>query len=80
MVYDRLKVSLDGTDPRNCAELAKHASRFASTIVVEHAGKTVSMKSLIGLISMGLTPQTEVTVRADGADEQAAMHEIRACI
>lgn len=80
MVIKRIKMKLDGTNPRNCAEIAKHACRFDSTIVVEYNGKTVSMKSLIGLISMGMKPGAEIVIRAEGTDEQAAAEEVCACL
>ena len=73
-------MGLDGTDPRKCAEIAKQAGKYDCMIVIDYMGKTVSMKSLIGLISMGIAVGEDVTVRADGAGEKEALDALTACI
>lgn len=52
------------------------ASQFESSIYLECEDKQVNAKSIMGMMSLGLAAGEEVTVTADGADEEAAMERI----
>lgn len=63
-----------GLHARPAAEFVKCASGFSSDIRVGRAGaKSVSAKSMVMVLSQGLTQGTEVEITADGADEAEAL-------
>jgi len=49
------------------------ANEFKSTIWVEKEERRVNAKSLLGILSMGLTKDSEMTILAEGKDEQEAV-------
>ena len=49
------------------------ANEFKSTIWVEKAERRVNAKSLLGILSMGLTKDSVMTIMAEGKDEQEAV-------
>ena len=52
------------------------ASRYESKITIESGDKTVNAKSIMGMMTLGLAAGENVTVNADGADEETAIAEI----
>lgn len=44
---------------------------------LEKDGKTVPGKSIIGIMSLGVSSGDEITVLVDGEDEAAAMEQIK---
>ena len=51
----------------------KKASEFTSTVEVLAKGKTVNAKSIMGIMSLGLGQGEEIVVKAEGADDAAAV-------
>ena len=49
------------------------ANEFRSTIMVEKEGRKVNAKSLLGVLSLGITKGTSITISAEGADEEEAV-------
>ena len=49
------------------------ANEFRSSIWIEVEDRRINAKSLLGVLSMGVTTGTNVTLVADGADEEAAV-------
>ena len=66
----------NGLEARPVAMLVQVASRYDSTVYLETCGKKVNAKSIMGMMSLGLDLGEEVTVIADGADEEAAVDNI----
>ena len=62
-----------GLHARPAAQFVKLAKQFNSNITVTSKGKTVSARSLVLIITLAVQPNTEIEVRADGADEQEAV-------
>ena len=62
----------EGLDARPIALLVQEASQYSSTVYIEVADKQVNAKSIIGMMSLRLTPGEEITVVANGADEEEA--------
>ncbi|MCI6153189.1 HPr family phosphocarrier protein [Fusobacterium perfoetens] len=63
------------TRPGN--EFVSLAKTFKSSIEVENAeGKKVKGTSLLKLLSLGIKKGTQVTVYADGEDEQEAVEKL----
>ena len=65
-----------GLHARPAGELAKLASTFKSNINLNVNGKTVSAKSILGIMSLGIKTNTEIEIECDGEDEENAMSEI----
>ena len=62
----------EGLDARPIALLVQEASQYSSTVYIEVADKQVNAKSIMGMMSLRLTPGEEITVVATGADEEEA--------
>ena len=52
------------------------ASQFNSEIYVEIGKKRVNAKSIMGMMSMNFENGSELTIVADGADEEAAVNAL----
>ena len=63
-------------DGRPIALLVQEASQYASTIYIQVGEKHINAKSIMGMMSLGIAAGEEVTVIANGADEQEAIEEI----
>ena len=49
------------------------ANEFKSTIMVEKEERKVNAKSLLGVLSLGITKGTSIVIMADGTDEEEAV-------
>ena len=65
-----------GLEARPVALLVQVASRYESSIYVECEDKKVNAKSIMGMMSLGIAAGEEVTVIANGADEEEAIENI----
>lgn len=65
-----------GLEARPVALLVQVASQHDCSIYVEAGNKKVNAKSIMGMMTLGLAPGEEVTVIADGVDEEAAIQSI----
>lgn len=65
-----------GLHARPATLLVKKASSFKSDVSMEFNGKKANIKSLIGVLSLGVTKDANVTVIASGDDETLAVEEI----
>ncbi|KZL94510.1 HPr family phosphocarrier protein [Clostridium magnum] len=68
--------SATGLHARPATLLVKKASSFKSDISIEFDGKKANVKSLIGVLSLGVTKNANVNVVASGDDEALALEEI----
>ena len=67
-----------GLHARPAARFVQAASRFASRICIRQDGREADAKSLIALLGMTIRPSTEITLRADGPDADAAIAALAA--
>ena len=65
-----------GLHARQATLLVKKASAFKSDVSIEFNGKKANVKSLIGVLSLGVTKGAAITVSATGDDETLACEEI----
>ena len=65
-----------GLHARPATLLVKKASSFKSDVSIEFNGKKANVKSLIGVLSLGVTKGATITVSANGDDETLAAEEI----
>ena len=64
-------------EARPIALLVQKANQFSSQIYMESGdNKRVNVKSIMGMMSLGLDAGESVTVSVDGADEEEAMKSI----
>lgn len=66
----------NGLEARPVAVLVQVASQYNSSIYVECDDRKVNVKSIMGMMTLGLTAGEEVVVSANGDDEQTAMDDI----
>ena len=67
-----------GIHARPAGLLVKEAKQFASTITLECGEKKAAAKGLMGVMSMAVKQGNEVTVTAEGEDEDAAIAALEA--
>lgn len=62
-----------GLHARTCSVFVKAASRFASHITVVRDGLEVNGKSILGVMMLAAEYGAELTLRAEGNDEEKAI-------
>ena len=65
-----------GLHARPATFFVQKANSFKSSIWVEKEDCRVNAKSLLGVLSLGITKGTNITLIADGADEGAAIDSL----
>lgn len=66
----------EGLHARPAGVLVKTASAFSSEIELSVDGDTANAKSIMSVMGLGLTKDTEVVISADGSDAEQALKEI----
>ena len=62
-----------GLHARPATFFIQNANEFKSGIWVEKDERRVNAKSLLGVLSLGITKGTTITLLADGSDEKEAV-------
>ncbi len=79
MTKKTMTIKLEGgLEARPIAMLVQVASQHECSVYIEADNKRVNAKSIMGMMSFGLDSGAEITVLADGADEEAAVSDIEA--
>ena len=65
-----------GIHARPATMLVQTASKFDSDIQLEYNGKKVNLKSIMGVMSLGVGQGADVTISAEGADADDAIAAI----
>lgn len=65
-----------GLHARPATFFIQKANEFKSTIWVEKEGRRVNAKSLLGVLSLGISQNTTINIIADGADEELAVNSL----
>ena len=65
-----------GLHARPATVAVNAASKFKSDVNVAFKGREVNMKSIMGVMSLGIPTQSEITISATGDDEEAAIEAI----
>lgn len=60
-------------EDRPVAHLVQEASHYASQVYIVMGGKKINAKSIMGMMSLKLQKGEDVTIVADGQDEDAAV-------
>ena len=69
-----------GLHNKQATYFIQKANEFRSSIWVEVEERKINAKSLLGVLSMGITTGTEITLMAEGPDEEAAVKELSAML
>ena len=62
-----------GIHARPAALIVQTASKFSSKLLFKKGNDTVNAKSIMGIITLGASYNTELTISAEGSDEEAAV-------
>lgn len=65
-----------GLHARPAALLASQGSKFKSEITVKKGNKEVNLKSVMGILSLGICCGDEIEIKTMGKDEEEAMKTI----
>ena len=77
MITKKMTINIpSGLEARPVALFVQVASRYESSIFVEIKDKKINAKSIMGMMSLGLSAGEEVVVSADGQDENDAILKI----
>lgn len=66
-----------GIHARPATLLVQAASKFDSDINLEFNGKSVNLKSIMGVMSLGVGQGSDVSISAEGDDEAEAIAAIK---
>jgi len=76
MKKDFIVISELGIHARPATELVRVASMFKSNIKVTRKNQTIDMKSIMGLMSLGMYKGQEFTITVEGIDEEEAINKL----
>ncbi|MGM0898724.1 MAG: HPr family phosphocarrier protein [Bacillota bacterium] len=77
MVEKQVEVQLKtGLQARQAALFVQEANRYSSDVYLEKGDKKVNAKSIMGIMSLAVSKGTNVTISADGADDEAAVEAL----
>jgi len=69
-----------GLHARPASMFVQEAGKFKADINVVKDGKKINAKSIMGIMAGGISKGTQLTVEADGEDEQEAVDALVALI
>lgn len=75
MKQQNLKIT-SSIEAREVALIVQIASKFTSNIKIVLDDKQVNAKSIMGLIALGILDGKDVTISAEGHDEDIAVKEL----
>ncbi len=65
-----------GLHARPATVAVNAASKFKSDVKVSYKDRAVNMKSIMGVMSLGIPTQSEITITCEGEDEDVAIQTI----
>jgi len=65
-----------GLDSKQAAMFIQKASNFKAGIWIEKGERKANAKSLLGMLSLGISSGTKIVLIADGEDEQSAISDL----
>lgn len=69
-----------GIHARPATLLVNKASQFSSEIVLKYKGKSVNLKSIMGIMSLGVGAGAEISILCEGSDAKEALDAIEEVI
>lgn len=81
MVQKQVIVKLNtGLHARPAAKFVQEANQFNSDIYIIKDNKQVNAKSIMGVMSLAVAKGTEITITAEGSDEEEAVEALVAIV
>ncbi|MGU3941276.1 phosphocarrier protein HPr [Listeria monocytogenes] len=62
-----------GIHARPATLLVQAASKYSSDVQIEYTGKKVNLKSIMGVMSLGIGKGADITIYTEGGDEKEAI-------
>ncbi|WP_027339885.1 HPr family phosphocarrier protein [Halonatronum saccharophilum] len=62
-----------GIHARPASMIVQEANKYGAEVKIVKDGSEVNAKSIMGIMSLGVSQSTEVTIKAEGADADAAV-------
>ncbi|MCT4604591.1 MAG: HPr family phosphocarrier protein [Marinisporobacter sp.] len=77
-----VKISVKIIDPaglhtRPASMLASAAGKFSSKIELEYEDKKINMKSIMGMMALGIKTDSVITIVVDGDDEELVIATLK---
>ena len=66
-----------GLHARPATVAVNAASKFKCDVKVSFKERSVNMKSIMGVMSLGIPSQAEITITCEGEDEEVAIESIK---
>lgn len=77
MAEKQFKVTAEtGIHARPATLLVQTASKFDSEIHLEYKGKKVNLKSIMGVMSLGVGQGADINISAEGSDAEEALNSL----
>lgn len=77
MIEQQFKVTdKAGIHARPAAMLVSVANKFVADVNMDYSGKNVNLKSILGVMSLGIGFGETFKLNADGVDAQEAINEL----
>lgn len=77
MAEKQFKVTSEtGIHARPASLLVQTASKFESAINIEYKAKKVNLKSIMGVMSLGISQGADIKISAEGSDADDALKAI----
>ncbi|WP_342045085.1 phosphocarrier protein HPr [Bacillus sp. OTU530] len=78
MVQQQFVVIADsGIHARPVTKLVQAASKFHAGINLEYKGRTVNLKSIMGVMSLGIPKNASIKITAEGSDAADAISALQ---
>ena len=65
-----------GIHARPASLIVQKANQFQSDVLILKEREEASAKSIMGIMSLGISQSTKINIRAEGSDEEEAVKEL----
>ncbi|WP_028785000.1 phosphocarrier protein HPr [Thalassobacillus devorans] len=77
MVEQTMKITAaDGLHARPATAMVQVAGQYQADVNLEYKDKSVNLKSIMGVMSLGIPNDAEIKLTADGEDEKEALEAV----
>lgn len=81
MVEKKVTITNDtGIHARPASMLVQEANKYDAEIKIAKEGNEVNAKSIMGIMSLGIGKSTEISIKAEGGDAEAAVDALVALV
>lgn len=77
MISEMITITNDtGLHARPASVFVSTAAKFKSELMLQKGDKQINAKSIMGVLSLGITKGTEIMISAQGSDEEEALRTL----